>query len=231
MANKYITDVDTLDSLADGDSLFVNSDGSLKQVAVGDAGLMRMELLWENAALESAFEAQTISLDLSDYDAIIIRCSYAAGYTNANEEFIPIGGGSYVMHSGVYNYTRLIRPTTNGITIDAGYVYKTYAGTATVDNSRVIPYQIYGIKGTSSKLPSLITFSLNGGTYRALEGMTWAEWVNSGYNTYSSGTIGALGSVVTLGTSTLVLSSSIVSPTDIIINNGEYVWSGGVGND
>lgn len=32
-------------------------------------------------------------------------------------------------------------------------------------------------------LPALITFTINGTSYQAKEGMTWTEWVNSGYNT------------------------------------------------
>ena len=32
-------------------------------------------------------------------------------------------------------------------------------------------------------LPALITFTINGTSYQAKEGMTWAEWINSEYNT------------------------------------------------
>ena len=67
MANKKMVDVDKLSSLADNDSLFVNSDGALKQVDVSDAGLMRMELLWENASPTSVMDVQTLSVDTSGY--------------------------------------------------------------------------------------------------------------------------------------------------------------------
>ena len=232
MANKSIIDVDALNSLADSDSLFVNSDGSLKQVAVEDAGLTRIGLLWENASSRSEFTAQTINLDLSEYDAVIIltlwQNSHSGGY---NSQYIPVNTAGCLYVPYYLNVARGISVLTTGITFDEGVLVNTYGVLTSGRNDMAIPYKIYGIKGTCSNLPSLITFSLDGSTYRALEGMTWAEWVNSGYNTYSSGTIGALGSVVAMGQYTLVLSNSIVSPTDIIINNGEYVWSGGGSND
>ena len=241
MANKKIIDVDTLSSLADSDSLFVNSDGELKQVAVEDAGLMRMDLLWENAAPTSEFAAQTIELDLSEYSTIIMTfksyVSYdykgiTAIFKKGDAAVVCLNSTTSNINAGsLYAANRLIEGSSDsGITVGKA-VYMIGTATAVTGNGSLLPYQIYGIKGIQSNLPNYITFSIGGTSCTALEGMTWAEWVSSEYNTYSSGTIGALGSVVSMGQYTLILADSVVSPTDIIINNGVYGWSGGGGND
>lgn len=47
-------------------------------------------------------------------------------------------------------------------------------------------------KLTSHTTPTTITFTIDGTTYQAEDGMTWEQWVNSDYNTapicYISGT-------------------------------------------
>ena len=41
---------------------------------------------------------------------------------------------------------------------------------------------IYNLAHNGNKL---ITFTIDGTTYQAIDGMTWEEWVNSEYNTRS----------------------------------------------
>ena len=65
---------------------------------------------------------------------------------------------------------------------------------------------------------SLISFTLGGTSYQAEQGMTWAEWVESDYNTNA---------IVVTG-SNIHLDSTAVLETDTIIANAEYgLYSGG----
>lgn len=158
-----MVDVDTLSSLTDSDSLFVNSDGSLKQVAVEDAGLMRMDLLWENASPTSAFAAQTISLfkDVTDYDmfAIEIRRATSFNVDDAINQFVvPNGYGTNYTYqlnakfasanATLYSYGRSFYfADSTSVYFYEAYYHATNATTTTVNNANVIPIAIYGIKG------------------------------------------------------------------------------------
>ena len=66
----------------------------------------------------------------------------------------------------------------------------------------------------------LIKFTIVGITYQAKEGMTWAEWVESEYNTddftASSSTI------FKTDTSIVKYNSINVTPTDVIISDATY---------
>ena len=80
---------------------------------------------------------------------------------------------------------------------------------------------------------TLISFTIGGATYQAEEGMAWAEWCDSKYNTagyYVSGTdiSGSNGGRVYTNNS---LTTPVLS-TDAIISGWNYgsTESGGVGN-
>lgn len=68
----------------------------------------------------------------------------------------------------------------------------------------------------------LITFTINGVEYQAEEDMTWAEWVTSEYNTINALVYNNY--IIALGAPILG-----VSPTDIIINNTNYIVQNGGG--
>lgn len=84
-------------------------------------------------------------------------------------------------------------------------------------------YQVSVLKGLASVLEfsnvSLISFILNGITYSALQGMTWADWCNSNYNT-----IGAYvsGNYIYAGAGGITYNNAAVSPSEVIINNRQY---------
>ena len=157
MANKKIVDVDMLSSLADNDSLFVNSNGSVKQVAVEDAGLTRMELLWENASPTSAFGPQTINLNLSEYSKIKIE--FNSDITSDAKDIqtiinpVVVGkGGVAIRFGGVQDkylgnvHFRYYQTISSSITFYDSY-YQSWTGTATtLNNGFIVPYRIYGIK-------------------------------------------------------------------------------------
>lgn len=107
-------------------------------------------LIWENTS-KSNFSAQTISIDLSSYQFVLMCFSYTADApTNSNTTMICFAdGNSYRMTSG--NARKDFRDATvnaDSIVFGAGRKVQTYNQTnQTVnDNSLVIPRKIYGFR-------------------------------------------------------------------------------------
>lgn len=76
---------------------------------------------------------------------------------------------------------------------------------------------------------TLISFTINGTTYQAEEGMTWGEWVSSTYNTGGYGVSGLNVTSPALGNP---LVNDVIA-TDVIVNGRSYTYntSGGGSND
>lgn len=120
-----------------------------------DIGALSMELLWENASPTSGdFVAQTINLDLSAYNYIMIE---AMLYISSNVRFnaiCSVGAAFTFQHFANASssekmrfVTRMVKPNETGITVETGY-YKDYgASSGNTANSFMIPCKIYGIKG------------------------------------------------------------------------------------
>lgn len=106
-----------------------------------------MKLLWENASTASEFAGQTISLNLSDYDVVVITAS------NDTSEIIPVGkSGAITTWNGYYISKRTVNVSTSGVQFSAvtkWTEYGTNKQSETVDNSQAKPNRIYGIKGVS----------------------------------------------------------------------------------
>lgn len=100
----------------------------------------KIELIWTNSAPTSNFSAQTLNFsDTYDYYVITIRIS--TGYGVCLSVMLPAGkiesiGGTY----GRTDYYRSVTTYTNKMTFGAGN---------SNDNSRVIPYLIFGIKASA----------------------------------------------------------------------------------
>ena len=93
-------------------------------------------------------------------------------------------------------------------------------------------YQISILKGLGSVLSwgntdaiVLITFSIDGTTYQAEEGMTWEDWISSEYDT--AGYIKSRsGNVIHAYTSDyLFLGSGSVKTTELIVKDGNYSFT------
>ena len=104
-----------------------------------------MDLLWENERPTSEFQPQTITINLTNYNAIRIYC-----YNSENNAHflpvvdIPIGKSAYVIGSTVSQMLtrRTVSTTESSITIS---VCSYNNGSETASNN--IPVKIYGIKG------------------------------------------------------------------------------------
>ena len=106
-------------------------------------------LLASNASSSSSFAAQTVSVDLSDYDFVFIYYQLA---TDDAATFGAIGKvGTKITTSTIYN-TRVIREatiTSTGVAFDSGLA-GTLTGNVGTSNEKAIPIYIYGIKGVVS---------------------------------------------------------------------------------
>jgi len=102
--------------------------------------------LWQNANVNNAFDAQTISLDLSGYDGVeVVFCADPSSKVYGNSGFCPKGLNCFMTYTNSTNGYRLHRWFTanqNGIVFEQG------ANTGTTEaNKACVPYIIYGIKG------------------------------------------------------------------------------------
>jgi len=111
-------------------------------------------LLWENPDPSSSFASQTVSLDLSDYDAVYVYAKYRAANTNSCPTALAlIGTGSQLFYlanlsaassqANVRNYS----VTSTGVAFESTY-RKTLTATSagSVANDYIIPVAIYGVK-------------------------------------------------------------------------------------
>lgn len=104
-------------------------------------------LLWENPSPSSTFSAQTITLNLSDYDGVIID---VYGYTTQqyvqsrvkyfkNDSYNNDLGCGYKGDSTSAS-RQIVMVDDNGVTFGNGY------SGSSIDNSECIPFKIYGYR-------------------------------------------------------------------------------------
>ena len=123
-------------------------------VALVNLGGVSMKSLWTNASPTSNFAAQTISLNLSDYEYVLVRYLYSTDYQGIDQiAIVKVGRDAYLTFTGaastnIYLSQRTISVGSDSVAFGAP-VYKTYASTSkpTANNKYCIPVEIIGIKG------------------------------------------------------------------------------------
>lgn len=90
--------------------------------------------LWENASPTSAFANQTLTLDFSSYDLVIILFSLDSNNRSVSPAILPVG---HPGASAFQNNVRTFLVHTNSINFD----------TVSPSSAVMIPYVIYGVKG------------------------------------------------------------------------------------
>lgn len=110
----------------------------------------KIKRLWTNPAPLEDFDKQTVALDLSEYDLILI--SFMNG-DNANyvvNAFFFVGSTTQTANgfSGSQKNHRNITVSSNGVAFLESYKYATYGASVsgTIDYSVMRPLYIYGIK-------------------------------------------------------------------------------------
>ena len=114
------------------------------------------KLLWTNPTPAASFAAQTISLDLSDYNEVeIFIAGNSTNHNTSTESFkLLIGKGGLLNISANVIWWRYVTPRINGVEFGSGYQTPTYGSNGTADNSLMVPFKIYGIK-YSNKIYSI----------------------------------------------------------------------------
>ena len=133
------------------------ADAAVARANLGLVGVETRTLLWTNASPSSAFANQTLSLSLSEYDAVEIECCYGSSYTNVVEtgiykksytqQYMTCHGDIKTNNTGFYISQRLVTVTASGITFGKG-MYKNVSGAVkgAEGNTYCVPLKIYGIK-------------------------------------------------------------------------------------
>lgn len=106
----------------------------------------QITLLWENTVSLDSFLAQTISLDLSDYDYVMILPITAAHYSPVT--ICPINEEGRLTHGDGFLEYRPFTVSQTGITFDnAVYVAQYATSNRVTANQYLVPAKIWGIKG------------------------------------------------------------------------------------
>lgn len=120
---------------------YTGEDGKLSYAIGAPGGVVQ---LWKNASPESNFAAQTISLDLSGYQAVVVVARYSPSNGGSVSTFVPVGeNGNLVLtwgNTGTYT-SRSFTVSTTGIAFDAAYV-----NSDGPYSDNMMPTYIYGIR-------------------------------------------------------------------------------------
>lgn len=106
-----------------------------------------MVKLWENGSQDSSFPQQTLAINLTDFDGIMICYrNDTAGSVYLNSGFFPKGQSGTLVYvsTSAKQSNRKFTATKDGISFEEG----SYQGGSS-NNNHIIPIIIYGIKGVS----------------------------------------------------------------------------------
>lgn len=106
-----------------------------------------MQALWQNSSPTSAFAAQTVQVDLSKYDGILLFFLATTTDTNRMSSMICLKGYKSVFSDVVVGATA-IRSRTATVS-NTGVEFSTGYNNTSSNTSSAIPYKFYGIKGMS----------------------------------------------------------------------------------
>ena len=124
-----------------------SADYSTGWGTASDIGAMsKWVKLWENASPSSAFAGQTISIDLSGYDLVAICGWYNAATQIQSWSFVSVPGTGWMYHYVNYRQRRDVFASVSGVSFGNGNE-AAQTGDLYTNNSVMIPYRIYGIKG------------------------------------------------------------------------------------
>lgn len=141
---------------------------------------------------------------------------------------LDLGGATNgVANEYIFQFTSGSEPTSLSLPEDVKWVGD---NTPTINENKI--YQISILNNLAVCLEfegqgvSLITFTLDAGQFQAEEGMTWAEWIGSNYDTLGYITISG-GKVVNMYSDQTLLDGAYrqVSSSSAISNNGSYTFT------
>lgn len=124
------------------------------EITPENIGAVSTQLVWENASAVSAFAGQTVSLDLANYTAVLIRFRVQTTMNRRYARLIFKGcedgcSDSFTANNGAACVMRVTTVNENGIVFSGGSRVSG-ADAKVEDDSRAVPEKIYGIKGVSA---------------------------------------------------------------------------------
>ena len=120
----------------------VNTESKLLELENEVGEKLEINSLWTNSKPGVSFPAQTIALDLSEYDAIFINAYRQAESANVSTVFVPIGENGQFCVTGIgASAYRAFSVTSSGITFKDCYL-----DTEVLNNQYAVPFHDMGIK-------------------------------------------------------------------------------------
>ena len=134
-----------LDTDEPGMSAVSSVNGKTGTVVIDD---IPMTLLWTNASPTSSFANQTITLDLSDYDAVLVKSKIVTDINCVfSQLFFKSSGYSYLFFVYTHIFYRFLEISDSGIVFGHCNYLNNYAQSGfSVGDNYAIPLQIYGVK-------------------------------------------------------------------------------------
>lgn len=132
------------------DSFTLNQPGdktiNLPASSGGGGGTTTLESLWTNSSPSSSFTAKTVSLDLQNYDFLIIGIRFTTSTDNYANVIVKTDGTSVIeaFLASSNRYRRSISANSTGITFGGGEKASPSATSYSSDNTCYIPIYVYG---------------------------------------------------------------------------------------
>ena len=131
---------------------------------------------------------------------------------------------------GTYDISKYYYSVDNGVTWNESANNKIVISNLTQDTKYTLKVYVQDVKGLNSEVKSitattikLISFTINDTEYKAIEGMTWGEWVDSKYNVEDAYGISGAGYVVfKVASGGFYYFDSFNKKDELIIENGKY---------
>ena len=110
--------------------------------------------LWENSNPANSFGAQTINLDLSQYDYILLDYKGINSSSHVETDFIKVGGARYITYMRYVQsdhvlscYSRSVNAKTTGIEFGTAARHDADWAKYEAADTAIVPVAIHGIKG------------------------------------------------------------------------------------
>ena len=140
------------DTLVSGTNIKTVNNTSL--LGSGDVSIgLNVDELWTNATPTADFAAQTLSIDFTGYDVVIVECRERASSTRSISFVVPMEtpNNPFYMYGfrDISDMHLVARPgvlSPSDISFSAGHDYNVSTEAYAENNSRLVPVKIYGLK-------------------------------------------------------------------------------------
>lgn len=122
-------------------------DKAVQKLVTMTGKKVEIKKVWENASPTSVFAAQTVKVDTTGAKFAIIPYLYARNYVTGGVGIVDWHNSS-ISFAENYNMFRHALLTDSGVQFSAGKIALTYANQKD-DNERVVPTEIYIVKGVN----------------------------------------------------------------------------------